>query len=57
MASLDELGMVCVVIGAQVDPPMRRDDRRFQELWPRFEADRSLMWVAMDGAGRDWAGD
>lgn len=51
VASLEELGVVCDVIGAQIDPPMRREDRRFQELWPRFEADRSLMWLAEDGAG------
>ena len=46
VTSLEELGRVCDVIGAQITPPMARDDRRFQELWPRFEADRALMWLA-----------
>jgi GNAT superfamily N-acetyltransferase len=49
--SLEELGRVCDVIGAQITPPMMRDDRRFQELWPRFEEDRTLMWLAEEDGG------
>lgn len=48
VGSIEELGRVCDVIGAQIAPPLQREDRRFQELWPRFEADRSLMWLAED---------
>ena len=48
VGSIEELGQVCDVIGAQISPPMKREHRRFQELWPPFEADRSLMWLAED---------
>ena len=46
VGSRAELAAVCEVIGAQITPPMTRDDRRFRELRPRFELDRPLMWLA-----------
>ena len=44
-----ELERVFDVVGAQMTPPMARDDRRFREVARRFEEDRSLMWLAAEG--------
>jgi GNAT superfamily N-acetyltransferase len=47
--SADELALALDVVGAQFDPPISREDRRFAELAARFEEDRPLMFVAEAG--------